>query len=183
MSSKPSLVHHETENYCTKSEGVLHFLLEGYMHGKTELYGQKCLISNLSLVICLTGVNVLIYKNVISSKIHVKNIMHINPTYSFLPIVFNKWQLFFCFFVFVFCFYSLNSSENIITFKCLWRLCSLYGTVASTYWIYNKVFWVLDILPYVWLRSYSHHIIIFSTVFQRSRSFICELNSNLLHEI
>lgn len=83
MSSKPSLVHHKTEDYCTKSEGVLHFLLEGHMHGKTELYGQKCLISNLNLVICLTGVNVLIYKNVISSKIPVKNIMYINPTYSF----------------------------------------------------------------------------------------------------
>ena len=82
-SSKPSPVHHETENYCTKSEGLLHLLLAGHMHGKTEMYGQKCLVSNLSLVILLTGVNVLIYKNVISSKISVKNIMHINPTYSF----------------------------------------------------------------------------------------------------
>lgn len=40
MSSKPSLVHHETENYCTKSEGVLHFLLEGYMHGKTAVWPE-----------------------------------------------------------------------------------------------------------------------------------------------
>lgn len=77
LSSKPSLVYHETENFCTKYEGVLNFLLEGHMHGKTAVWPEmphfKSQLGNLF--------NFLIYKNVINSKISVKDIIHINPTY------------------------------------------------------------------------------------------------------
>lgn len=34
MSSKHSLVQHETENLSTKSAGVLPFLVEGQVHGE-----------------------------------------------------------------------------------------------------------------------------------------------------
>ena len=79
MSSKPSLVYHETEKFCTKYKGVLNFLREGHMHGKTAVWPEmphfKSQLGNLF--------NFLIYKNVINSKISVKDVMHINTTFFF----------------------------------------------------------------------------------------------------